>query len=238
MAEKRIFPSRLWYPQDLAGQAVWWANFATQFALVGLSLGFTAAEISAVQDTATTMQFYATGREGGEAWLKGLRKHINDVRELAVGEPTPAFPANPTLALPEVIPTGINQRLNELENRIIHAPAYTNEIGALLGIIPSSPAPTPESLLKPTIEVFENLGDFTFKADVTRKGQPAFKIQIQRSGETTWTDVAFATSNPVSVTVTPSEPGKPERIFIRAILLKNNQPVGVPSDIVAQTINP
>ena len=60
----------------------------------------------------------------------------------AIGDPTPAFPANPAFALPEVVPTGIYQRLIELVDRIRSAPAYTDEIGALLGIIPSTPAPS------------------------------------------------------------------------------------------------
>ena len=39
-------------------------------------------------------------------------------------------------------------------------------------------------------------------------------------------------SNPAEVTVTPLDPTKPERINVRAFLMNNNVPVGVPSDIV------
>ena len=63
-------------------------------------------------------------------------------------------------------------------------------------------------------------------------------MQIQRKGSETWQDAAFATNNPVEVTITPTTAGQPERILVRAILLKNNEPVGQPSDPTFVTANP
>jgi hypothetical protein len=221
----------------LAEQAAWWQNFADQFAVVAASLGFLAAVVAAVQDDNSVMQFLPQTRPSAEAYLKALRQYANDIRELGVGQPTPAFPADPSFTLPNVIATGLNQRLIELIDRIYAAPAYTNETGALLGILASEQQAVAESELKPAISVSQSISDFTFSVNVTRLGQPGFKIQIQRSGESTWTDAAFATSNPCVVTVTPTTPAQPERIMVRAILMNHNQPTGLPSDTVAVTIN-
>jgi hypothetical protein len=236
--QKRIFPSNRWYPTNLPAQAIWWANFATQFAAVAASLGFLPADVASVQDDNSVVQFLAQTREAAEAYLKAIRQYINDIRELAIGEPTPAFPADPSFTLPNVVATGINQRLIELVERVLAAPAYTDEIGALLGILPSATGNVVESELKPGISVSQSISDFKFSVNLTRLGQPQYKIQIQRSGESAWTDAAFATSNPCVVTITPTTPGQPERIMVRAILMNHNEPIGVPSDIVAVTVNP
>jgi hypothetical protein len=169
-----------------------------------------------------------------------LRQFRIILTEGPIGDPTPAFPANPAFTLPEVRPTGIFQRLIELRDRILAAPAYTDEIGALLGIIATNLQPaTPESELKPAISVSQSIGGFKFNVDVTRKGMPAYKIQIARLADPNkWDDAAFATTNPCEVTVPPTDPTHPERIMVRAILLKGNQPTGLPSDIVSVTVNP
>jgi hypothetical protein len=52
-------------------------------------------------------------------------------------------------------PTGIYQRLIDLVDRIRASAAYTDEIGVLLGIIPSTSQPLAEVDLKPVIEVSE-----------------------------------------------------------------------------------
>jgi hypothetical protein len=239
MATTEIIPSRKWYPQDLAGQAVWWQNHATQFAVVGPDLGFSPAEIADVQDDNTVVQFLAETMEQLDAFEKAVRQYRDIIMKQPVGEPTPAFPANPAFALPEVVPTGINQRLNERVRRYREAPAYTEEIGALLGTIPTGSGPTPESETKPVIKAFESLGLFMFKLRVVKDGMPAFKVQISRMDSAdVWTDAAFATTSPVTVTVVPTTPGQPERINVRIVLLKDNLPVGVPSDVIQVTINP
>lgn len=74
--------------------------------------------------------------------------------------------------------------------------------------------------------------------NVTRLGMEAFKVQVQKNGSETWTDNAFATSNPVEVTITPTTAGQPERVLVRAVLLQKNQPVGQPSDPTFVTVNP
>ena len=183
------------------------------------------------------MQFLARTRVAVEAYAKAIRQYTNDILELPVGEPTPAFPADPSFTLPNVVPTGINQRLDELVDQIQVATGYTNEIGALLGIIPSTTETLSPETLKPVLKAFASTGGFKFKADVTRLGQPAFKVQIS-TDDTAWTDAAFATKKPVEVSIPPTDPTKPQRLMTRAILLNANDSIGEPKDTVFVTVNP
>src|SRR5439155_13744254 len=139
----------------------------------------------------------------------------------------------------ELPPTSIFQRLVELVDRIRATPAYTNEIGALLGIMPTSSGggTSAVDVLKPVINAGQSFGGYKFAANVTRLGMEASKIQISRNGDG-WADAAFATNNPCEVVVSPATPGQPERVLVRAVLLKKNLPVGEPSDPTYVTVNP
>lgn len=82
-------------------------------------------------------------------------------------------------------------------------------------------------------------GNDKFKVRVTRLEVPGFKIQFSRlnDGEN-WIDVAFATANPVWVTIPPAVPGQPERVNLRFILIKDSEPIGLSSPIIQVTANP
>lgn len=215
------------------------SEFATQFAGVATSLAFVAADATAVTNDNAILQFLGTTVTQLDAFRDAVRQYRIIITEGGIGVPTPAFPPNPAFTLPSpAVATGIVERLDNLVKRIRVAPAYTDETGALLGII-SLPGPLlPEQDLKPVIKASESVSGYSFSVDVTRLGMPAYKVQIQRHGTTTWQDIAFATSNPCPVTVTPTTPGQPERLYVRAHLMKNNQTVGLPSDPTYVTVNP
>lgn len=239
-----MIPSKHWFPGSLQERAAWFQNFATQFAAVAVSLGFVAADATAVTNDNAIVQFLAGVATELDAYKDAVRQYRIIITEGDIGNPTPAFPANPAFTLPApAVATGIFERLDNLVKRIRVAPAYTAEIGALLGITQEATAGgpgsgIPEAELKPVIKASESVGGYAFTVDVTRLGMPAYKVQIQRQGASTWQDVAFATSNPCPVTVTSTTPGQPERIYVRAQLMKNNAPVGIPSDPTYVTVNP
>ena len=54
----------------------------------------------------------------------------------------------------------------------------------------------------------------------------------------TWQDAAFATNNPVEVTITPTTPGDAEQIQVRVQLRKSNADYGQPSEPAYVTVNP
>lgn len=234
-----MIPSRAWFPQSLQERAAWFDNFKTQFASVSVNLGFTAADVTAVTDDNAAFQFLAQTAVSLDAYKEAVRQYRIILTEGNIGDPDPAFPPNPTFNPPlPGVATGIFERLDDLVKRIRVAPNYTAETGALLGIIPKKPDSISPVDLKPAIKAGESVGGYKFDVNVTRLGMEAFKVQIQKNGNAAWSDAAFATNNPVEVTITPTTPGQPERILVRAILLQKNQPVGQPSDPTYVTVNP
>lgn len=233
-----MIPNPKWFPTSLQERAAWYQNFATQFVVVGTQLGFTALDQSAIAADNAMIQFLANTAVELEAYKDAARQFRVIITEGNIGEPMPAFPADPAFTVPASVATGIFERLDNLVKRIRVSPSYTDEIGALLGIIPSNPAPLPIADLKPAIKASGSFSGYQFSMNVSRLGMEAFKIQMQDAGTDTWKDVAFATNNPVSITVNPGTPGKPERVLVRAVLLQKNQPVGQPSDPTYVTVNP
>ena len=233
-----MIPNYRWFPRNLAERAAWFMNFAIQFAKVALSLGFTAADITSVQDDNDVMQFLADTDVQLAAFEKAVRQYRILITESADGSDTPAFPDNPDFALPKVIEAGMFERLDKLRTQIMAANNYTAETGALLGILPSpTDKPAPDSL-KPVATVSNIVENYTFTVHATRMGMPGYKVQIRRTGSETWTDAAFSMTADVVVHITPTAEGQSERLQVRVILLKNNEPVGEPSDAVYVTVNP
>ena len=233
-----MIPSRRWFPVALAERAAWFMNFAAQFAKVAADLGFTAAVVRSVQNDNEVMQFLADTSVQLAAFEKAVRQYRILITESAKGADTPAFPDNTDFQLPQTVNAGIFERLDALRTQIMAADNYTDEIGALLGILPSqSEKLSPESL-KPAVTVSNVTTDYRFTVHATRMGMPAFKVQIRRAGSETWTDAAFSTNADVVVKAAPLADGQSERLQARVILLKNNEPVGEPSDAIYVTVNP
>ena len=234
-----MIPSRKWFPSALQERAAWFNNFTLQMQTVGLTLGFVIGELNALGEDNQRVQFLADSAVALEAYKDAVRQYRIILTEGSIGDPTPAFPADLVLTPSGgTVTTGIWERLDDMVKRARVAPAYTDEIGALLGIIPSKSDPIGEQDLKPVIKASESFGGYSFTLNVTRLGVEAFKVQVSKNGANSWQDVAFATNNPVDVAITPTTPGQPERILVRAILLQKNQPVGQPSDPTFVTVNP
>lgn len=234
-----MIPSRTWFPGTLQDRAAWYDNFNTQVGGIGLTLGLTAGDITELGEDNGNIQAIASNTVGLEAYSDAMRQYRIIFTEGDIGDTIPDFPASPTFSVPTPSqPTGAFERLVKLVDRIRASAAYTDEIGALLGILPASTPVTPVEDLKPVLKASESVQDYKFTINVTRLGMPGYKVQIQRKGASTWEDVAFATSNPCEVTVAPSNGGDSERILVRAQLIDKNSPVGIPSDPTFVTINP
>lgn len=233
-----MIPSRRWFPGTLAERAAWFANFSSQFSTLATTLGFVAAEVTAVTADNAMMQFLNQATVEIDAYKEAVRQFRIGITEGNTGAANSQFPANPDLTPPASVPTGIFERLDDLVKRIRVAPSFTDEIGALLGILAShSEAPAPATL-KPIIKATDAFSGYTFTLNVTKMGMDSFKVQIRRMDSDSWHEAGFGTTSPMNVTVKPTAPGQPERIQIRAQLMKKNQPVGEPSDAVYVTVNP
>ena len=235
----RIIPSFRWFPGNIAACAVWYQNFAKQFAIVAASLGFTAAEITAVKTDNDVYQFLADLTDEMQAFESAARQYRLIITEQPIGQPTPQFPENPNFTLPIVIPTGMFDRLNKLVDRIRAAPAYTDEIGALLGILPTALDSISPENVKPTIQTFAAANNYHFSVVVAGRAEAnMFEVELRRAGQETWETVKSATGKSVDVTITPTTPGKPEQLQVRVQLQKNNADYGQPSDPAYVTVNP
>ena len=234
-----MIPSRTWFPGPLAERVEWFQVFATNFADEAVALGFLPADVTSVTNDNLVMQAIGDYNALLDAYANAFRQYRTAITEGDIGDPTPNVPDAPSWPDVSAVPTGIYERLVKLVDRIRAAPAYTLEIGASLGIIPKSPSDSlSPTELKPVLKASASEMNYTFTVDVTRLGMPGYSVQILRQGGTNWTTVALANANPCPVTVTPTTPGQPERIQVRAILSKNNTDVGIPSDATYVTVNP
>lgn len=231
-----MIPSNRWFPGTLAARAAWFQNFTTKFAVVAAGLGLTPADVTAVQNDNVVMQSLVGITEQLKTFEESVRQYRLITTEGAIGEPAPQFPATPALVAPASVPTGVFERLSDMRDRIMTAPAYTDAIGALLGILASTPEPPAE--IKPVIKATPLFSGYRFTVNVTRMGMSGFKILVRRMESEAWREAAFGTNSPLEVEIAPTTPGQPERLQVCAQLLQKNQPIGQPSDPVYVTINP
>ena len=66
-----------------------------------------------------------------------------------------------------------------------------------------------------------------------RRSYSGVLVQSQRDGENAWTDHGVKTDNTFVDTRTPADANKPEVRRYRQIYVKNDQPVGLWSDVVS-----
>lgn len=232
-----MIPSDRWFPTKFAEQAAWYQNFIEQYGNIGVDLGILPAEVITLTNDRDVMDMLANSALLLKAYMKAVREFRVYITQSDVGDPQPEWPTPPTLSMTGT-PTGLFERLDRVVKRIRTSPNYTPEIGALLGILPASTARPPVNDLKPVITVTGAADDYAFTMNATRFGMTAYKVQVQRTGQTSWADIGFSQERSFTVSVTPTTPGQPERVLVRAVLMQNSQPVGVPSDPAYVTVNP
>lgn len=233
-----MIPSYTWFPRSLAERVVWFDNFNTQFAIVADSLGLT-AKVSSVERDNAVVQFLADSFVQVEAYQEAVGAYRRIITEGAVGEPTPAFPAAPNLALPSTVATGIFQRLTELRAQILAADAYTDEIGALLGIKTSTASKPPAQDVKLKVKVSTAATGYVYTVIAeNRVDADSFDVYILRKGAANWEFVRTVTGKSIDLIFTPTTAGEPEQFQLRIQGRRKNQNYGQPSDPTYVTANP
>jgi len=221
-------PDLRFVPSDWAGQVDWFQNWDKQMTEVGLTLGYTAAELVRIHDDYLMLQFLRDAMVKVEAFKDGHTQFRRIMSRGTVGEPTPALPANLTLTLPvttDPVPPGIWQRNNEDIRRVREAPAYTDETGALLGILPIQQEGPTEENTQVSLKVSTDL-NYHVKIAGKMLGFDALRIDYQRNGTTTWPLAAYITRLPFEFQITPATPGQPESGRIRGVYIKDNEEFG------------
>lgn len=233
-----MIPSHLWFPTSLADRAVWFENFAVQFANLAASLGLS-SKVEQVQDDNAVIQFAAFTLLQVDTYEDAMREYLHTISEGRIGEPTPQIPANPVFSFPQSVPTGIFQRLIELREVILASDAYTPEIGTLLRIIPmKKPKPVPMEV-KLKLITHAAATDYIFTAVVSERGEAdSWDLYTLRKGAANWEKFSTFTGKSADVQLTPTTPGEAEQLQVRVQGRKKNENYGQPSDPVYTTINP
>jgi hypothetical protein len=225
-----MIPSKRWFPRNLTEQAAWLQNFALQLSVVGSTFGITPAEITQMTQDAADFQSIVRTTFAADAFMKGLKEFRLSVAEAKIGSPTPTFPAITFSAPPNGVPAGIFQRLDSLVRRIRAAVAYTDETGAMLGIIPAKNADLNHDELQPSIKAFAlppNVVEIAF----TRGQTHGISIEIKIDKDEKWTPAGRFFKSPARLNI-PDGTGLPRAVQIRARYLDGNLAIGQNSDII------
>ena len=120
--------------------------------------------------------------------------------------------------------------------RIKGAAAYTQSIGQALRILPTGVPVDPETA-KPAAKA-KPLPMFQTQVRWNKQIFPGMLVQSQRASENAWTDLRMKTSKAFVDERTPLDPGKPEVRHYRLIYVKDDEAVGLCSDVVTATVQP
>jgi hypothetical protein len=231
-------PDQRWFPTNRTERAGWFGNFATNFAELAIGLGFTQADIDAVNADNAVVQFLKQSILESENYLAAVKEFQ---RNVTLGQPSPAvhnFPQPPVFSPPPGVPTGIFDRLERLVRRIRVAPGYSPSIGAALQIIPRGENRTDLENIVPKIKTQAGPGNYSFVVRTTRGVFSGFYVEIRRQGSDRWELADSFQRSPGEVVIEPSKPGEPEAISVRIRMRKGNDPVGAYSDIQSVVLVP
>jgi hypothetical protein len=225
-------------PNDGESFCEWLENFKIEFAAIAASLGFKPAEIAAILADIDWSLYVcraaADASSHASAWVQFRESLLSGDGNTPLGSaPLSANPEAPEAAAPA---QGSITRIRAAVKRLKGAPAYTTAIGQSLRIVGNVSAEDPATA-KPALRV-KPLPLFQAELRWPRRGYSGVLVQSQRDGETDWTDHGVKTDNVFVDARPPAETNKPELRRYRQIYVKNDQPVGLWSDVVSVTVQP
>lgn len=235
-----MIPSPTWFPRSLQERAAWYENFNFQAQSTGATLGLTVDDLTQINEDNTMMQFLASTAVTFESFNESLTLFRNIVTTGDIGDTAPPFPAFPSPGIPLITPVvGIFERLSDVyRTRIMASEAYTEEQGALYGIIGGKPEPPDPATVKPTLVATPAMMGNLFSAVVSNRAQSdQTQILAAEVGSSDWKVVGTLTGKSADLTYTNTT-GKPVQLQVIAQLRKGNENYGQPSDIVLVTVNP
>ncbi len=215
---------------------VWFNSFQLKFATYGPTLGFTAADITKVSDDYNMLAYLVSSSELKRNESQARTSYKNVVRDGPAGVLQPTPPSAPTLDPPEiVVAPGIIPRLRALVQRLKTHPAYTESIGADLGVIGVATLPTIAA--KPNATATAEPGSGV-RIDWVKGGFDGVLVESQRGVETAWTLLGTDLKSPYTDTRAALQPGVPEVRRYRLRYVKDDQPTGENSDTMTVTTTP
>lgn len=233
-----MIPSSKWFPTSLQERAAWYNNFATQFAVVYVSLGFKPTDNTEIAQDNATMQFLAQTAIALDAFKEAIRQYRVIITEGNLGDPTPVFPANTTFEQPlPASQTGIFERLDDFVKRARVSPGYTSEIGALLGILPSTPPSLAPADMQPSLKTVSLPGSIV-QVSFVRGNTNGLAIETKIDNSDTWSDAGKFFNSPAELKIPVNAQNLPRSVQVRARYVEKNTPIGQFSDIVTTATQP
>ena len=231
-------PDQRWFPTSRTERAAWFQNFAGKFAEIGLSLGFTQAEIDAVAADNAVVQYAASYLTSLEANMNAARKFERLITQGPNNGTEPHMPVPNLPAPPPMVTSGIYERLARLVARIRVAPTYNTSVGTLLGVVRSGNTSKLTNNYVPEQKVWVEGANYSFSVRCTVGEFDGFQVSYRRADGQRWETANTFTRSPAQVRVIPSAPGQPEQISVRVRMVKANEPVAQYSSMASITLTP
>lgn len=223
-----------WLPQTLEALAPWFANFALKFEHFAVDLGFSAADITSVNNDNLVVQWMAVAEVAFETNIDSFRDFRDETLYGEENDPKPNEPVTVLPSLPAVFTTAIIERLVNLVERIKLAKTYGEDVGSQLGIIgQTSDSVAPENW-KPTLKVKVSTGG-DVSVEFVRGEANGIVLEQKVGNETVWTKIDNFNSSPADLHY---DGATPQTVQLRGRLLQKNAPVGEYSDTANFVTNP
>ncbi len=194
-----------YFPKSSAQQVTWLTNFKNKIAIHGSVLGLTEIEIADYQTYCDSTIEKINAVEAGKSKLKAAVKSRDEA---------------------------INSKTNKFRAKIAHfktAPSFEKSIGEDLGVM-GTKTTMDKAVFKPVIsaQLFAGIVRIKF----IKKGVEGVNIYHRKKGESTWKFLARDTKSPYDDKIVLVTKDQPEHWEYRAFGVKNDQEIGIPSDIV------
>jgi hypothetical protein len=201
----------------------------------------TAGDVTEVTNELGNLTAIATFAELADGYKKAVFEIKQTLYDAELATPIPAFP--PALTPPTLTGAlaGALTRTRDRNRRFKAAAGYTDVIGDLLGIGPTSGDAPIDPFLQPHIDVFPAQMGYLFSVVVTNRFESdQWEVLVQPVGSSTWKSNGFATGKSSDFTYNPGSAASDAPVQLRVMvqLKKNNENYGDPSDIVMATVNP
>jgi hypothetical protein len=228
------------FPNGDAEFVIWYKTFAQGFATHATALGFTAAEVAAVQADAAMLD-YLIGEmlPTYQSTLQARTSYKNLIKDGPMGVPGGDPPSAPVLAAaPATVAPGIVPRLRRLIQRIKAAPNYTQAIGQDLDIAGAEKnAPGENETAKPKTKATALSGS-QVRVEFNKRNFDGVFVEGRRKGDSDWTPLGQDLYSPFIDTRPPVQAGAPEVREYRLRFCLRDEAVGEWSDIVSATTTP
>jgi len=211
-------------------RSIWLNNFAAKFAANATILGFTAADVTSVNNDAAAFAYAVNQIENLTAAKERRVEYKNLLRNGPVSTvPLPAPPAPNTGTAPTPVPPGAFFRNSQWVQRIKNSPAYTNDMGKDFGIIGGEDTGLNEQEMKPILKLVRKGRDI----EVQWKKGGADSLHIETDKGAGWQFLAvdsvphYTDTTPVTAAATWK---------YRAMYIVNDELVGQWSDVGSITV--